>query len=176
MKIKALGIGESWWNSKDALTGLLVSVLNDGAEAGYVTECLNWLTSKAEELKDADGYIFFKIQAPERLARKPHVLIYDGDSQDVLIDKIQSLIDQMESYQAESDECPFFGDQDPYKENLKDLGSDVTVGELKGLNIKSMIVEINNKPVTLSKEDIVTLVKINNLMQEYGYKIKEVIV
>lgn len=177
MIINVVGIGQGF--EKDFRWEFLFDLLDGAKEAGYEWRCINWLECEDDCLAGGAGNLYLDMEPTVK--DLPYTRIDAGASEEVVIDKIQTFAEWIEDpsifpveTEPKEEECPFFGDIDPYQD-LTDLGSDVSLEELNSLKVDSFKIEVQGKEISFSKEDIVTLVKLQNLMEKYNYKITKVI-
>lgn len=171
------------------VTGMIVSqhlidLLEAGKEFGVQYNIYAW--NIGDLVPVCDAAIFYDMQPEFGDKDTPFVVSKGGineEEADALVQRLadymfgdEEFTDSLENYAKAKEDCPFFT-EDIYKATvvpLSDIGFD-TKDDTVSVPWDFVVVEIEGKDIKLSKKDILDLAKVYNLMQEFGYQIKEVV-
>jgi hypothetical protein len=165
----------------------LLECLTSAKEYGITFNIYNWLQNSGRITDDA--VVFLDMAPTFGGVDQPFVCVENGMSCEQIEDKMADLADfinkntpftdDINNYivKATSKECSFFGEDiyAPKVISLSEIGFN-TENETVSLPFDYMVAEIDGKEVKLSRDDILGVSKVYNLMKEFGYKIKEVVV
>jgi hypothetical protein len=165
----------------------LLECLTSAKEYGINFSIYNWL----EVTKiDCDATVFLDMCPTFGSAEQPFVCVKN----DMSCEEIECIMDQLAGYicgdlpfldlidryifkpEEETKKCSFFGEDiyAPKIISLAEIGFDLE-NEQVSVPWDFVIAEIEGTEIKLSKDDIIGLSKVYNLMKEFGYKIKEVV-
>lgn len=152
-----------------------------GDATGVISyKILDHIASSEKELQECDAFIFLDMAAIYR--DKPFTYINATDSEEDIIEKIQNLAHKLFSPQEEEQKIDIHNVEtiihEDYKSievDLDEISEEITTEEISKLRFNLFEIEVDGQLIRLTKEDILTLSKMQKLMKVYGYKIKKVI-
>lgn len=160
----------------------ICEILRSAEEAGYSFEYIDFLEKESQINKNSDGYVFIYVDVPNGVD-KPHIRVLPNDTQEETENKMQLLADYLDNVkkfepETNKDNCPFFG-EDIYKTKevpIGSLGFDLDYNEVIKIPFDFITINVDGKDISLSKENIITLGKVCNMINFFGYKVTKVIV
>ena len=170
-------------NQEEYLTNgkwaFLKEILEDGKDEGIVSSWCSLSTWKEQRVAP-DGFIFVDVIPPT--TKFPFVLIESLDaSDDHIMEKVQELAGYLfnpESWIPPVDEINPLEESVKIHEakevDIKDLGYNISKDQIEKLKIQEFVINIDGKDVKVSKADIITMGKICNIIDKFGYKVKKV--
>jgi len=156
------------------------SILDSAVEADILQyKKLDHIASSEKEIKDCDAIMFLDMAAIYR--DKPFAYINKTDTEEDIVEKIQLFANKIVTISEEVKEdinkveTVIYDNSKSIEIDLDEISEEITSEEINKLRFNLFEIEINGQTVRLSKEDILTLSKMQKLMKVYGYRIRKVI-